>query len=234
MKIISLLLLIVLNVQSSTRPVEPAGAWTPLFASDGRPEGWVVTEWSDVARPVEGAEWTVAGGILRSGEQRGTWLISEREYGDFILELEIKLTQLGNSGIALRAPMHGDPAFDGLEFQVADVRYNPEAKDSELTGGVYRAIAPAKQVYRPEQWNQVRIELNGARLKATLNDELIQDIDLSRHDQPIPRHDGAMAPPIKDRPLRGHIGFQHLSRDGGVQIRNARIMEIPAPKPAPK
>ena len=46
--------------------------------------------------------------------------------------------------MALRAPLKGDPAFDGMELQVADFRYNTRAKDSELTGGIYRAIAPIK------------------------------------------------------------------------------------------
>ena len=122
--------------------------------------------------------------------------------------------------------MKGDPAFDGLEFQIADLRYNPEAKDSELTGGIYRAIAPTKQSYRTTEWNAVRIELRGSSLKATLNGEIVQDVDLSASNEPVRRHDGTMAAPIKDRPLRGHIGFQHLSRDGAVEIRNARINEL--------
>ena len=62
--------------------------------------------------------------MLTPGKQRGTWLVSEKEYGDFVLEFEIKLTERGNSGVALRAPMKGDPAFDGMELQVADLRYN--------------------------------------------------------------------------------------------------------------
>ena len=84
-------------------------------------------------------------GSWSSGPRRGTWLVSDAEYGDFTLEFEIKLGELGNSGVALRAPMFGDPAFDGMEMQVADYRYNTSAKDSELTGGIYRAIAPSKQ-----------------------------------------------------------------------------------------
>lgn len=43
----------------------------------------------------------------------------------------------------------------------------------------------------------------------------------------VKRHDGTDAPPLKDRPRRGHIGFQELSRDGAhVQIRNARLKEL--------
>ena len=124
----------------------------------------------------------------------------------------------------MRAPMRGDPAFDGMELQVADYRYNTSAKDSELTGGIYRAVAPSKQVYRPTQWNKFRIELEGDRLKVTANGELIQDVDLSKQDQTVKRHDGKPAPAVKDRPRRGHIGFQFLSRDGvPVQIRDVRI-----------
>ena len=122
------------------------------------PSGWVVTEWNDLAKPAPAnVKWTVKDSVLRSGQERGTWLISEQEFGDFTLEFEILLTERGNSGIALRAPMRGDPAFDGMELQFADVRYNPDAKESELTGGIYRAIAPTKQVYKPTEWNSCRI-----------------------------------------------------------------------------
>jgi Domain of Unknown Function (DUF1080) len=199
-----------------------------LFTEDGVPKGWVVTEWSDLAKPApKDVQWTVKDGVLTGGKQRGTWLISEKEYSDFILECEIKLTEKGNSGIALRTPMKGDPAFDGMELQVADLRYNTEAKDSELTGGIYRAIAPTKQVYKPTEWNTLRIELKGDHLKATINGEVVQDIDLTKYDQKVKRHDGTDAPPVKDRPRKGHIGFQHLSRNNEpVLIRNVRIKEL--------
>jgi hypothetical protein len=195
-----------------------------LFAGSASPKGWMVRQWDDVAKPATDAEWSVMDGVLRSGQRRGTWLMSEKEYGDFILEFEIKLTERGNSGIALRAPLHGDPAFDGMELQIADVRYNPSAKPSELTGAIYRALAPRKQLYRPADWNRFRIDLKGSHLKVTLNGEMIQDVDLSTLDQPTKRHDGSDAPPVKDRPRRGHIGFQHLSRNNEpVLIRHARL-----------
>jgi hypothetical protein len=211
-----------------TGPAAAADELTPLFPKDGKPDGWVVTEWSDLAKPApKGVEWSVKDGVLTAGRQRGTWLISEKEYADFVLEFEIKLTEHGNSGVALRAPMKGDPAFDGMEFQVADLRYNPAAKDSELTAGIYRAIAPSKQVYKPTEWNTIKIELKGTKLKGTVNGELVQDIDLSKFDKPVKRHDNTDAPPVKDRPGKGHIGFQHLSRNNEpVLIRGAKLKEL--------
>jgi hypothetical protein len=199
-----------------------------LFPADGVPKGWVVTEWNDLSKPApKGVEWSVKDGVLTGGKQRGTWLVSEKQYTDFILEFEIKLTEVGNSGVALRSPMKGDPAFDGMEMQVADLRYNTKAKDSELTGGLYRAVAPSKQVYKPTEWNSFRIELKGDHLKVTANSEVIQDIDLTKFDKTVKRHDGTDAPAIKDRPRKGHIGFQHLSRNNEpIQIRNVKIKEL--------
>lgn len=202
-----------------------AEGFLPLFTQDGFPKGWLVRAWNDVKNPPDKpTEWKVEKGVLHGGEPRGSWLMSEKEYGDFVLEFEFKLGELGNSGCALHAPLRGDPAFDGVELQMADLRYNPQAKDSELTGGLYRAVAPKKQVYRPTQWNKYQVTLKGPRLKVVLNGELIQDLDLTEQNQEVKRHDGTLAPPIKDRPRKGHIGFQELSRgEEHAQIRNARL-----------
>jgi hypothetical protein len=219
-----------LGCSTNSQPARNAddAGFVRLFPSDGIPKGWRVGAWNDVSQPgPAGANWTVKNGVLHGSEPRGTWLMSEREYGDFILEYEFKLGERGNSGLALRAPMKGDPAFDGIELQMADVRYNPEAKDSELTGGLYRALAPSRQVYKPTEWNKYRIELRGSRIKVVLNGETIQDADLSAYSETVKRHDNSNAPALKDRPRKGHIGFQELSRGGDhVMIRNVRIKEL--------
>ncbi len=222
-------LLVVLNLCTGlSAQNDRAGEAVSLFSEDGVPKGWSVRQWDDISKPA-GSEtsWVVREGVLHGGEPRGTWLVSEREYENFELEFEFKLGSLGNSGLALRAPLKGDPAFDGMELQMADVRYNPQAKESELTGGIYRAIAPQKQVYKPEEWNRYEVTLTGSHLVARLNGELIHDIDLSEQNQIVKRHDGRNAPSVKDRPTRGHIGFQNLSRGGDdVQIRNVRIKVV--------
>jgi hypothetical protein len=212
---------------ASANAAETSG-FVALFPTDGVPQGWHVGAWNDVSKPADGNPvWKVKDGVLHGGEPRGSWLMSEKEYGDFILEFEFKLGEQGNSGCALRAPMKGDPAFDGMELQMADFRYNTSAKDSELTGGLYRALAPSKQVYKPTEWNKYHIELKGSRIVVILNGEKIQDTDLSAYSEPVKRHDNTLASGLKDRPRRGHIGFQDLSRGGAhAMIRNARIKAL--------
>jgi hypothetical protein len=212
----------------------PAGGpdtdgFTALFPADGPPAGWVVRAWNDVSKPADGdPQWNVTDGILTSSQVRGNWLMSEKEFGDFTLEYEFKLGPLGNSGCALRSPMAGDPAFDGLELQMADFRYNTSAKPSELTAGFYRAAAPTEQAYRPEVWNTMQVTLQGSQATVVLNGKTVQDIDLSDFTESVKRHDGTDAPPLAQRPRRGHIGFQNLSRgDEPALIRKARIKELP-------
>jgi hypothetical protein len=202
--------------------------FVPLFPEDRVPKGWVVRAWNDVRNPAQGNPvWKVENGVLHGGEPRGSWLLSEKEYGDFELEFEFKLGETGNSGCALRAPMFGDPAFDGIELQMADFRYNTNAKPSELTGGLYRAVAPKKQVYKPTEWNKYQITCKGPQIKVVLNGELILSLNLDEQNEKVKRHDGTDAPPLKDRPRKGHIGFQELSRGAEhARIRNARLKAL--------
>lgn len=229
LRTVTLLVLMTTMVAPAQMPVEDG--FVPLFPEDGVPNGWLVRAWNDLSKPADGdVKWLVENGILHGSQTRGTWLVSERQYSDFILKYDFKLGELGNSGCALRAPLFGDPAFDGMELQMADYRYNTSAKDSELTGGIYRAIAPIKQVYKPTEWNSYLITLAGSHMHVVLNGVLIQDLDLSQQTQEVKRHDNSLAPPVKDRPRRGHIGFQELSRGGShVQIRNARIKVLNDP-----
>jgi len=204
--------------------------FVPLWHKDGVPEGWVVRKWDNVKNPADqGVVWKVKDRVLHGSEPRGTWLVSEREYGDFMLEFEWKLGERGNSGCGLRFPMEGDPAFDGLELQMVDPRYFGDdpanaPKPSELTGALYRAVTPRVQAFKPTDWNKYQITCKGPLVKVTLNEQVILDVNLDQQNTPTKRHDGSDAPPLKARPRKGHIGFQELSRDGAhVQIRNARI-----------
>jgi hypothetical protein len=202
-----------------------AEGFVALFAGDGVPEGWKVTSWSDVAKPPPpGAVWRVKDGVLHGGVPRGTWLVSAREYGDFTLRFEFRLGPQGNSGVGLRFPAAGDPAFDGLEIQMADERYygDQEHGPDQLTASLYDAIAPTAQVYKPGEWNAIEIVCRGPRITVQLNGVLVQDVNLDEREE-RPKRGATLA----KRPRRGHLGFQELSRGGrGVEIRGARIKEL--------
>jgi Domain of Unknown Function (DUF1080) len=222
------LLALSLLVCAATMAAEKQDGFVSLFPEDGVPKGWTVRKWNELKEAADpGVVWKVEKGVLHGSEPRGTWLISEKEYGDFVLEFEWKLGERGNSGTALRSPLFGDPAFDGLELQMVDPRYYPPempVAPDELTASLYKAVAPKEQLFKPMDWNQYRITCKGPKISVDLNGKTVQDIDLDAQTKSPKRHDGTDAPPLKNRPRRGHIGFQELSRGGGhVEIRNARI-----------
>ena len=211
--------------------VAPAGSaaaddgFVPLFTADGVPPGWHAVVYHDVSQPLPASEdWHVEKGILYSSTSRGSFLISERQYDDFVLDFEFMLGPRGNSGVGLRVGAAGDPAFDALEVQMVDARYygdDPYGPD-QLTGSLYQAVAPSKQVYKPEGWNRFEITCQGPKVTIKLNGETIQDLNLDEQTQPLKRGE-----PLAARPRRGRIGFQELSRGGThAQIRNARIKEL--------
>jgi hypothetical protein len=216
----------------------------PLFEGDGPVKrGWVVRAWDDVAgSPREDVSWVVRDGILRAeqppGKWAGTWLLSEKEYGDFVLELDFKFKnggKVGNGGIALRAPLRGDPAYEGLELQITDPRYEeslfPNPRPDQLTGALYLVEAPKKQMYRADDWNHYRIEMRGPKVKVWLNGEPVQDVDLDTLTAPAKKHGKGQelleATPGARRPRKGRIGFQELSDDGEVLLfRALKIVAI--------
>lgn len=212
----------------SIRAADEDSGFKPLFAEDGVPKGWLVRTWDNLKNPAQGGVvWRVKDGVLHGSEPRGTWLVSEKEYSDFILEFEWKLGERGNSGCALRSPLFGDPAFDGLELQMVDKRYYPpdmKVTPEELTASLYKAVAPSQQVFKPMDWNKYQVTCKGPHVKVVLNGTTVLDVNLDEQTTSTKRHDNTDAPPLKDRPRKGHIGFQELSRGGGhVEIRNARI-----------
>lgn len=222
----------VLAAASNLLAADPDSGFRKLFPKEGVPEGWVVRAWNDVSKPgPEGAVWKVIDGVLHGSEPRGTWLVSEKEYADFVLKFEFKLGERGNSGCGLRFPAAGDPAFDGLELQMVDPRYYPPdygvVPENELAGSLYRAIAPKKQLLKPTDWNSYEVTCKGSRVTVVFNGEKTLDYDLNEHTTTIKRHDGTDASPLKERPRKGRIGFQELSRGGAhVEIRNAQIKEL--------
>lgn len=206
-----------------------------LFDKKGPPAGWRVCQWNDVSQPgPKDAKWFVNDqGILTGKNSRDTWLMSDAQYADFELSLDFKITSQGNSGVALRAPLKGDPAYDGMELQIVDPRYyGGKGEPEQLCGAIYRGIAPAKQAFKPNAWNTYHISCIGPHVKVVLNGQIIQDFNLDDQTKPLHRDSPEKsAPPLKDRPRKGHIGFQDLSRDGRVQIRNVTLRDLDA---APK
>lgn len=166
--------------------------------------------------------WGAEKGLLYVNGKGGGWLMTEKEYGDFEVRLEFKMPEKGNSGVALRSPMEGDPAYVGMEIQLLDDVWHkknlPELRDTQLTGSIYDVVPPSKNALKPVgEWNKIAITAKGRHVTVVLNDTKIVDADLDEHKDKFVKHPGLKAE-------KGHLGLQ--SHDGRVEFRNLYVKPL--------
>ncbi|HEX7574195.1 MAG TPA: family 16 glycoside hydrolase [Bacteroidota bacterium] len=189
----------------------------PLF--DGSLfNGVDLTGWETVGGK-EGS-WGVEQGVLYTIGEGGGWLSTVREYGNFELNCDFRMAEGGNSGVFLRSPREGDPAYTGMEIQVLD-DYAAEYASLQAwqyCGSIYGVQAPSLRASRKaHQWQHYTIVTRGPHVSVTLNGQLIVDADLISHMDKESTHPG-----LKRR--SGFIGLQcHTAR---VEFRNITLKEI--------
>jgi len=186
---------------------------------NGKDLGSDATGWEGAAADASTC-WKVEDGMIVCTGQKGTWLRSRDQYGDFNLRLEYKLKEGGNSGVFARIPYNGkhrgrelgdgDPS--GVEIQLLDdaAKRYADIKPEQFSASIY-AVAPANpHVSRPAgEWNTIEIDCKGDRYRITHNGVLVVDATNEKY------------PDLKDRELRGYLGLQNHSE--AVWFRNLRV-----------
>jgi Domain of Unknown Function (DUF1080) len=114
-------------------------------------------------------------GTTVAGEPN-SFLVTEQNYGDFILELEYKVPQGMNSGIQFRS----ESKADYLNGRVHGYQFEIDPSPRGWTGGIYDEARrdwlytleynpDAKKAFRQDEWNKVRIECIGNSLRTFVN-----------------------------------------------------------------
>ena len=160
-------------------------------------------------------------GVLSTEGENGGWLATLRQYDNFALSLEFRVPPGGNSGVFLRAPLEGNPAYQGMEIQILDDHAEQwrGLQPYQYTGSIYGVQAPSERVSLPAgQWQRMLIIARGANVQVGLNGRKIIDTNLTNYPHKAETHPGLTRE-------EGYIGLQnHGSR---VEFRNIRILELP-------
>jgi predicted dehydrogenase len=180
------------------------------------------TEMSHWENPYTYGKADYSDGVISLTSQQGKWfLLTKKEYANFVFEGEIKMpVGKGNSGFLFRCQKKKNQAW-GYQAEV-------DTADRKWSGGLYDEgrrkwfISPIKNdeasiaafrkragdCYKQGQWNTYRIECVGSSIKITVNGVLTTDV-----------HDAM--------DLKGHIGIQHHGEKGlEYQFRNLRIKDL--------
>jgi len=123
-----------------------------------------------------------------------TFLCTKRHFADFILEFEFKANPAMNSGVQVRSnslPEYRDGRVHGYQCELED-----EAQARDWWGGIYdegrrgwlfppkddtetgaRFTEQGKRIWKNGEWNKVRIEAKGDRIKTWINGEPRADLE---------------------------------------------------------
>ena len=144
--------------------------WIPLF--DGKSfKGW---------KQLNGqAKYTIENGEIVGTTVANTpnsFMATEKEYGDFILELDLKVDNSMNSGIQIRSlskPDYQNGRVHGYQIEIdpSDRAWSGGVYDEARRGWLYNLNfnPEGKKAFRRDQWNHYRIEAIGNVIRTWIN-----------------------------------------------------------------
>lgn len=176
-----------------------AEAAEPTSLFNGRDlAGWVA---------MHDAKFEAREGRLRLLQGQG-WLRSEREYGDFVLELEVRpQVERYDSGLLFRAGLDGKPwPIDGWQVNLRRDLWGALIKGVKT---LFRSEIDGPDIEDDTPWSKFRLEVRGAKAQLSIDGKRVWETDQI------------------DRP-RGYLGIQAENR--AFEFRNLRVQEL-APSP---
>jgi hypothetical protein len=152
-------------------------------------------------------------------------LLTEKEYGDFVLRFEFQLSPGANNGLGFHAPLTGDAAYVGKELQILDNEHPKYAtlQAYQYHGSLY-GVMPSKRghLLPTGEWNQQEVRVQHPYVTVTLNGVVILEgnyLEVSKNGTLDKKeHPGLLR-------NRGHLGF--LGHGDVVSFRNIRLKELP-------
>jgi hypothetical protein len=169
--------------------------------------------------------WAVEDGVLVRKPGSG-YIWTKKSYGDFVLDLEVKVSRRCNSGIFFRT----DPknaVQGGFEIQVFDTTGKTKLGKHDH-GALYDALAPSANPAKPVgDWDRFIITCKGPKITVSINGKQVVNANLDDWTTGNKNPDGSRNKfkiALKDLPRTGHIGFQDHGQD--VWFRNVYLKKL--------
>jgi hypothetical protein len=141
-------------------------------------DGKTLNGWTEMHKEY-GPPYFVTNGVIASPADAGNDLVTDREFADYILRLDFKLTPGANNGVGMRVPFQtNDLTYAGNEVQVLDDddAHHAHLDPGQYCGSLYKIFAAKRGALRKVgQWNHYEISAIGRHIKVVLNGQTIED-----------------------------------------------------------
>ena len=223
------------TVRRAPRLVRPVVMQTVAMPAVAIFNGKNLDGWTTVSGSTDIQAWEAVDGVLHRKSGGGD-IVTEKEYENFILDFEWKISPGGNSGVKYKFADF-DGSWLGCEFQVIDDDQHIDGKkNTHRTGSLYDVIAPRVDAAKPVgQYNKSRIVVNGRRIQHYLNGKPVVDVIVGS-----PKwEEGFQTSKFSDHVQFGKIPFgKILVQDHGDEvwyknmvIRELKTMPVRQPEP---
>jgi hypothetical protein len=176
--------------------------------------------------------WSFADDVLTASKDETLW--TQKEYENFVLDLEFKTAVGTNSGVFVYGSDLKNWIPNSVEIQIADDFAEKWAKWPKTwrCGAIFGHLAPTRSVVRkPGEWNRMTVTCKGPQIDVVLNSvRVVVAADLRQWISAKVNPDGSPVPawlskPLAELPTRGHIGLQGKHAGAPIYFRNLRIKE---------
>jgi len=118
------------------------------------------------------ADWSFGNAVL-TGMVKDTsgFIVTNKTYKDFQLELEFKPDSTINSGVFIRCNGENVGAKDCYEINIWDLHPNQDYR----TGAIVTRMKPLKKVHTLNRWNRYKIRSQAEHIQVWINDTLTAD-----------------------------------------------------------
>ncbi|MCL5278518.1 MAG: DUF1080 domain-containing protein [Planctomycetes bacterium] len=150
---------------------------------------------------------------------------TKERYGNFLLELDFKVPDKGNSGVFLRTGSIKNWINTAMEIQI---HATTDGTKYGQCGAVYDCLPPSKDANKgPNQWNHYVITCLDNKIYVNLNGQDIIDMDLNKWTEAGKNPDetkNKFKTAYKDMPRIGNLGFQYHGNP--VWFRNLKVKSL--------
>jgi sugar phosphate isomerase/epimerase len=182
------------------------------------------TDLSNAVMPPKGWAFDAEGVLGPTPTGHGDIWTKER-YGNFILELDFKVPEKGNSGVFIRTGSIENWINTAIEIQI---HATTDGTKHGQCGAVYDCLSPSKDATRKVgEWNHYVITCLDNKIYVNLNGVDIIDMNLDEWTQARKNPDGTpnkFTTAYKDMPRAGHLGFQYHGNP--VWFKNLKIKPL--------
>jgi len=176
--------------------------------------------------------WSFDDGVLTATKDQCLW--TEKEYDNFIVDLEFKTAPGTNSGVIVHCSDPKQWVPNSVEVQIADddaPRWAKAPKTWQCAAIFGHLPASKRMVKKPGEWNRMTVTCQGPMIHVLLNGEQVTVMDMTKWTSAKKNPDGSDIPPWLNKPkaelpTKGHIGFQGKHAGAPIYFRNLKIRTL--------